>query len=136
VSKPWHFSRIFGSPISCKIIGAYFVTTLYDFYGFKGLSDNETKKTLEEKIKNGVKQGQQHKIIPYVQMYEFEALLFSDSVKMASGLKTNQDWINEVINDFSDLETINNSKETAPSKRIDLSKNQIYLCFNGCKNAQ
>jgi hypothetical protein len=30
-----------------------------------------------------------------VQMYEFEALLFSDSVKMASGLKTNQDWINE-----------------------------------------
>jgi hypothetical protein len=38
---------------------------------------------------------------------------------MASGLKTNQDWINEVINDFSDLETINNSKETAPSKRIE-----------------
>jgi hypothetical protein len=35
-----------------------------------------------------IKQGQQHKIIPYVQMYEFEALLFSDSVKMASGLKT------------------------------------------------
>jgi hypothetical protein len=34
-------------------------------------------------------------------MYEFEALLFSDSVKMASGLKTNQDWINEVINDLS-----------------------------------
>jgi hypothetical protein len=34
-----------------------FVTTLYDFYGFKRLSDNETKKTLEEKIKNGVKQG-------------------------------------------------------------------------------
>jgi hypothetical protein len=31
-----------------------FVTTLYDFYGFKGLSDNETKKTLEEKIKNGI----------------------------------------------------------------------------------
>jgi hypothetical protein len=23
VSKPWHFPRIFGSPISCKIIGAY-----------------------------------------------------------------------------------------------------------------
>jgi hypothetical protein len=55
-----------------------FVTTLYDFYGFKRLSDNETKKTLEDKIKNGIKQGQQRKIIPYVQMYEFEALLFSD----------------------------------------------------------
>jgi hypothetical protein len=25
-----------------------FVTTLYDFYGFKGLSDNETEKTLED----------------------------------------------------------------------------------------
>jgi hypothetical protein len=33
-----------------------FVTTLYDFYGFKRLSDNETKKTLEEKIKNGIQQ--------------------------------------------------------------------------------
>jgi hypothetical protein len=44
-----------------------FVTTLYDFYGFKGLSDNETKKTLEEKIKNGIKQGQQHKIIQLCQ---------------------------------------------------------------------
>jgi hypothetical protein len=42
---------------------------------------------------------------------------------MASGLKTNQDWINEVINDFSDLETINNSKETAPSKRIENNSN-------------
>jgi hypothetical protein len=52
-------------------------------------------------------------------MYEFEALLFSDSVKMASGLKTNQGWVDEVVNDFSDLETINNSKETAPSKRIE-----------------
>ncbi|VVH62341.1 hypothetical protein BSPWISOX_880 [uncultured Gammaproteobacteria bacterium] len=102
-----------------------FVTTLYDFYGFKRLSDNETKKTLEDKIKNGIKQGQQHKIIPYVQMYEFEALLFSDSVKMASGLKTNQGWIDEVVNDFSDLETINNSKETAPSKRIE--NNATYI---------
>jgi hypothetical protein len=46
-------------------------------------------------LQNGIKQGQQHKIIPYVQMYEFEALLFSDSVKMASGLKTNQGWIDE-----------------------------------------
>jgi hypothetical protein len=44
---------------------------------------------------------------------------------MASGLKTNQGWIDEVVNDFSDLETINNSKETAPSKRIE--NNATYI---------
>jgi hypothetical protein len=57
-----------------------FVTTLYDFYGFgkRGLENDETKETLEKKIKESIKSNQQHKIIPYIQMYEFEALLFSD----------------------------------------------------------
>jgi hypothetical protein len=43
-----------------------FVTTLYDFYGFKGLSDNETKQSLEDKIKNKIKKAQRDKIIPYI----------------------------------------------------------------------
>jgi hypothetical protein len=92
-----------------------FVTTLYDFYGFKGLSDNETKQSLEDKIKNKIKKAQRDKIIPYIQMYEFEALLFSDNEKMAKGLNTNKNWIDNVLNEFKDIETINNSKETAPS---------------------
>ncbi|WP_139458600.1 DUF4276 family protein [Bathymodiolus thermophilus thioautotrophic gill symbiont] len=97
-----------------------YITTLYDFYGFKkkGLGGNETKESLEDKIKNKIKETQRHKIIPYIQMYEFEALLFSDSEKMADGLNTNKNWIDEILNKFGNIETINNSKETAPSKRI------------------
>jgi hypothetical protein len=102
-----------------------FVTTLYDFYGFKGLSDNETKQSLEDKIKNKIKKAQRDKIIPYIQMYEFEALLFSDNEKMAKGLNTNKNWIDNVLNEFKDIETINNSKETAPSKRIE--NNATYI---------
>jgi predicted transcriptional regulator len=102
-----------------------FITTLYDFYGFKGLESNETKKTLEEKIKESIKSIQRHKIIPYIQMYEFEALLFSDAEIMANNLNVSQSWIDEIINTCQDLETINNSKETAPSKRI--GKNAKYI---------
>lgn len=95
-----------------------FTTTLYDFYGFKRVSGNETKQTLEEKIKQSIKKDQRNKIIPYIQMYEFEALLFSDNEKMAAGLGTQKDWIDAVLSEFYDIEKINNSKETAPSKRI------------------
>lgn len=98
-----------------------FVTTLYDFYGFgkRGLEDDETKETLEKKIKESIKSNQQHKIIPYIQMYEFEALLFSDAEIMAKNLNVSQNWIDNILNEFNDLEGINNSKETAPSKRIE-----------------
>lgn len=101
------------------------VTTLYDFYGFKGLETNETKQSLENKIKQAIKQNQQRKIIPYIQMYEFEALLFSDAIKMAQGLNTHQTWIDKIVSQFTDVETINNSKKTAPSKRI--IKNVKYI---------
>lgn len=104
-----------------------FVTTLYDFYGFKrrGLLENETKESLESKIKNRIKEDQQNKIIPYIQMYEFEALLFSDAEKMARGLNTNQYWIDKILSKFGNIEEINNSQETAPSKRIE--KNAQYI---------
>ena len=95
-----------------------FTTTLYDFYGFKRASGDETKQTLEEKIKQSIKKDQRNKIIPYIQMYEFEALLFSDNEKMAAELGTQKDWIDAVLSEFYDIEKINNSKETAPSKRI------------------
>lgn len=102
------------------------VSTLYDFYGFKKLVAGETKQSLENKIKNKIRPKQQNKIIPYIQMYEFEALLFSHSEKMASGLNTSTDWIDEVLDNFSqNPETINNTRNTAPSKRIERKASYI-----------
>ncbi len=113
------------SKLNALIHNHDFVTTLYDFYGFKGKSGNETKASLENKIKDKIKDGQKHKIIPYIQMYEFETLLFSDAQKMANVLNTNQNWIDDILSQFNNLEEINNSQETAPSKRIE--KQCLYI---------
>lgn len=52
------------------------VTTLYDFYGFRGKDESENKGSLEQKIVDCVAESFRERIIPYVQMYEFEGLLF------------------------------------------------------------
>jgi len=99
-----------------------YVTTLYDFYGFKKLNESETKLSLEQRICNAVKEEVRDKLIPYIQMYEYEGLLFSSPEIIASVL---QDpallvWANNILNEFNnDPEQINNSKETAPSKRLE-----------------
>lgn len=99
------------------------VTTLYDFYGFnaKDKIQYETKHSLEEKIVDCVAEPLQHKIIPYVQMYEFEGILFSDPQAMENniGQEGIADWATDILRQFNDdPETINDSRETAPSKRL------------------
>jgi hypothetical protein len=42
-------------------------------------------------------------------------LLFSDAEIMAKNLNVSQNWIDNILNEFNDLEGINNSKETAPT---------------------
>ena len=104
-----------------------YVSTFYDFYGFKGKAENETKDTLEQKIQESVHDSIQTKTIPYIQMYEFEGLLFSSPQKIASNLRDNQltAWAESILADFNaDPEKINDSKKTAPSKRLE--GNTIY----------
>ncbi len=97
------------------------VTTLYDFYGFRGKEGSETKETLEQKILNSVAEPLRDKVIPYVQMYEFEGLLFSspDAIENTIGQKGLSAWATSVLADFGgNPEKINNSAQTAPSKRL------------------
>ncbi|MCY4329108.1 MAG: DUF4276 family protein [Endozoicomonadaceae bacterium] len=98
------------------------VTTLVDFYGFRGKTQYETKASLEQRILKSVSEKIRHKVIPYVQMYEFEALLFSNPDILADGLghpefKGPAKKILESAD--NNPEKINNSKETAPSKRLE-----------------
>lgn len=98
-----------------------FVTTLYDFYGFKKRLDGETKEELEQRLIDSVYEGVKPKFIPYIQMYEFEGLLFSCPASMARGLNDSdaQQWCQDVLTEFNgNPEAINNSVETAPSKRL------------------
>ena len=59
------------------------------------------------------------RFIPYVQMHEFEALLFSDPKLLAEGLELSDCSATQSIRDqFQSPEEINDSQQTAPSKRI------------------
>ncbi len=98
-----------------------YVTTLYDFYGFKRKAGSETKSSLEGKIAQSIKAGYRDKLIPYVQMHEFEGLLFSSPQTIASVLQDEQleSWAAGVLGEFGgNPEMINNSEETAPSRRL------------------
>lgn len=99
-----------------------FVTTFYDFYGFKKLAASETKESLEEKILQSLEPKLQEKLLPYIQMYEFEGLLFTDPQILATQLHdpSLNEWAQEILKTFgNNPEQINNSPQTAPSKRLE-----------------
>ena len=117
-----------------------YCTTFLDFYGMKSdvpgrsetreKSDHKEKKQIIEDaifkaIKEKVGDTTIRRFKPYIQMYEFEGLLFSNVEKMSSRLSDGDGKIKQEIQ--SELEKIlkakspeeiNDSKETAPSKRI------------------
>ena len=97
------------------------VTTLYDFYGFRGKDKGETKASLEQKILNEVNESMRGNVVPYVQMYEFEGLLFSCPEVMEGkiGQKGMGRWAQGVLREFGgNPERINDSEQTAPSRRL------------------
>ena len=101
------------------------ITTLVDYYGFRDAS-GRTRAQLEAAILAEV-QKQAAKldvrfVLPYVQMYEFEGLLFTDVEQFQYVLdgwsKETRAKLLAISKNFACPEDINNSKETAPSKRI------------------
>lgn len=101
------------------------ITTLVDYYGFQDLN-GRSRSVLEADIIQAVKQIKpnvdERFIIPYVQMYEFEGLLFSDIEQfqfVLDGWNPKRRAMLKAIKDsFDSPEAINNSPLTAPSKRI------------------
>jgi len=111
-----------------------YCTTFLDFYGlppdFPGKQKSKKVNTLEEKsllmcdfLKEYISNQQgdnAHRFIPYVQMHEFEGLLFSDPPKFADmGLSPQiVAELQKIRDSFETPEHINDSQHTAPSKRI------------------
>jgi hypothetical protein len=58
------------------------------------------------------------RFIPYIEMHEFEALLFSDASILANELRVGRGEIEEVLDEFREPEEINDGQDTAPSKRL------------------
>lgn len=119
--------RQLGQHISFVYHNVDFITTLVDYYGFKNIK-RRSKAQLQQAILNQAQthigqRFQAYRVRPYVQMHEFEALLFSDISKFQL---LHDDWNNKsqtklqrVCNRFATPEDINNSPQTAPSKRLD-----------------
>ena len=59
------------------------------------------------------------RFIPFVAVHEFETLLFSDAGILAAELGVKRAKVDAILNECGEPEKINNSNETAPSKRLE-----------------
>lgn len=102
-----------------------FVSSLVDFYGFRNRG-NATVGELEERINQTVRHRiarnwDESRVFPYVQLHEFEGLLFSDVNAFATlpGVAGDTIAVLAAIREqFQSPEDVNDSQPTAPSKRI------------------
>lgn len=106
-----------------------FFTTMFDLYALpndfpgygdaKAITDPWTKVAkIEEEFRNEIND---QRFIPYIQLYEFEALLFSDPEKFNVEYPdrvTEIKKLNDIVESSGGPETIDDGPETAPSKRI------------------
>ena len=107
-----------------------FVTTMFDFYRlpFDTPGYNEAQKIaepykkiafLEQKMLDYEKLANQTVFHPYIQLHEFEALLFSDiSLLGDEYFEYDVQPLKDCIAQKKNPELINDGAETAPSKRI------------------
>lgn len=141
VSKPGQkggdirFSRV------CQDLGNHLkqrpdtiVTTFIDYYGTKewpGLAEiqpHSTPAQIAEQLNNASQQEinsrfaiyrSDTRFIPFMAIHEFEALLFCDSKVLASALEIDERQVIAVLEECGEPEAINNSPQTAPSKRLN-----------------
>ena len=102
-----------------------FVTSLVDFYGFrdKGTrSVGELEQAITQEVEERIQRNwDERKVIPYVQLHEFEGLLFSQVNSFLNVPGADQSTLQDLEGvrvQFPSPEDINDSPNTAPSKRI------------------
>ena len=110
-----------------------YVTQFIDFYGIHEWPDYaDIRKIAQHAIKAEAfcattlaaiqrcfpEHDAERRFIPYVCMHEFEALLFSDTATLATHLGVDPKQTESIVKSCGEPERINNSSETAPSKRI------------------
>lgn len=108
-----------------------YVTTMFDYYRipseFPGFSAAQAALNPVEKahiIEHALALDiDSPRFLPYIQMHEFEGILFSDTDVMESVLsptlkKTSRHTLHEIRSQFETPEHINGGSETAPSKRL------------------
>lgn len=129
--------------------GEVYVSMLVDYYGIKeqfgfpgweesmGIVDKtERFHFLLDKMKEDIPENLRYRFIPYIQMHEFEGLLFSDVHAFFNSFEKDEikmEDLQAAAEAFETPEMINNSPETAPSKRlIDAIPDYDKIVFGNC----
>ena len=112
------------------------VTTFFDYYGVKTKKFPNWKETvginkanvrerieiLEKGMLEEIDSDLRYRFIPYIQLHEFEALLFNNIEVFDNNFKQsefNRVKLLDVLNKFPDPELINQKRETSPSHRLE-----------------
>lgn len=110
------------------------ISTFVDYYGLSEWPDKDKIKvhdtpeqiahTLNSAAQKAIAEACENKnvrgrFIPFMAVHEFEALLFSDSEILSSYLSIYKSEVDKVIEECGSPEKINNSPQTAPSKRLE-----------------
>ncbi len=120
------------------------VTTMIDFYGildkhqFPGWKEAKTINDKYERIEfigrsmsEDIDESYRNRFLPYIQLHEFEGLLFSDLSVFKEIYEEedflNYDYLEKTCKDFENPEMINENKNTAPSSRL---KNEIFKSYH------
>lgn len=118
-----------------------YVSTMFDYFRIDNNWPGKNK--LDQKINSGIKLSAREKattleqatlmelkihladseiekrFIPYIEMHEFEGLLFSDAEILAEKIKVDVRVIDTILAEYSTPEDINSSPFKAPSKRLE-----------------
>lgn len=129
------------------------VTTMFDYYGMptdwpgrdmaRSQTHHQRAATVENALLDDISLAMgdsfnRYRFIPYVQMYEFEALLFSDPDTLGKVFPEQNftQTLQDIARQFPTPEEINDDPNTAPSKRILRLSRQYQKVLHGNIAAQ
>lgn len=125
------------------------VTTLIDYYGIKdshgfplwaekqAIADkNQRLDELEAAMLADVDANLRPRFVPYLQLHEFEGLLFSDKQAFYTTFNEDElareDELEQTFGDFNNPEMINDGVETSPSHRLERIISGYEKVVYGC----
>ncbi len=113
-----------------------YVTTLIDYYGlyskysFPKWDEAEAQpdknlrmEMLEDAMQLDIEDAYRYRYIPYIQLHEFEGLLFNDINDFYDQIPPNElvgiEELKATFNQYDNPEMINNNRQTSPSHRLE-----------------
>ena len=120
-----------------------YVTTLIDYYGLYekyefpkwNVAESQPDKNirmdiLENGMEESISEEIRYRFLPYIQLHEFEGLLFNEEKYFHEQIPTKElvgtEELSKIFRIYENPEMINNNRETSPSHRLE----RIILGYN------